>query len=283
VTKRPGAGRPGPFVAGAVAALVAGLANRRVVATLNEAEPSADQSRWIRPNHAGAAVTLAEGPIAVAALLGGVAVGQALGAPRLRGLAMAVAGLGSGLVGGYDDLYGSGQARGFRGHLKALRGGTVTSGLIKIIGVGASSLAAAAILGRSRPGPGGVADLGLDTALIAGTANLVNLFDLRPGRAAKVILLLGSGLATAGGAPVLGAAVGSLPTDLAGRSMLGDCGANALGAGLATVAAYALPRPARIAGLAAVLALNLASERVSFTAVIDRTPVLRRLDQLGRA
>ena len=98
-----------------------------------------------------------------------------------------------------------------------------------------------------------------------------------------MILLLGSGLATAGGAPVLGAAAGSLPTDLAGRSMLGDCGANALGAGLATAAAYALPRPARIVGLAAVLALNLASERVSFTAVIERTPLLRRLDQLGRA
>jgi UDP-N-acetylmuramyl pentapeptide phosphotransferase/UDP-N-acetylglucosamine-1-phosphate transferase len=263
--------------------VLAGLANRRVIATLTEAEPSAGESRWIRLNHAGATVTLAEGPIAVAALLSGVAVGQALGAPRLHGLAAAVAGLGSGLVGAYDDLYGSGQARGFRGHLKALRGGTVTSGLIKIIGVGASGLAAAAIIGRSRTGPSALADLGLDTALIAGTANLVNLFDLRPGRAAKVILLLGSGLATAGGAPVLGAAVGSLPTDLAGRSMLGDCGANALGASLATAAAYTLPRPARIAGLAAVLVLNLASERVSFTAVIERSPLLRRLDQLGRA
>lgn len=265
------------------AAALAGLANRRVVAALTEAQPSADQSRWLRPNHAGDTVTLAEGPIAVTALLSGVAVGQALGAPRRRGLAVAVAGLGSGLVGVYDDLYGSAHARGFRGHLTALRGGTVTSGLIKILGVGASGLAAAAILGRSRPGTGGLADLAVNAVLIAGTANLVNLFDLRPGRAAKVILLLGGGLATAGGAPVLGAAAGSLPTDLAGRSMLGDCGANALGAGLATAAAYALPRPARIAALAGVLALNLASERVSFTAVIERTPWLRRLDHLGRA
>ena len=246
--------------------MLAGLANRRVVAALTEAEPSADESRWIRLNHAG-----------------GHPAEQALGAPRLRGLAVAVAGLGSGLVGAYDDLYGSAQARGFRGHLTALRGGTVTSGLIKIIGVGISGLAAATIIGRSRTGPAALADLATDTVLIAGTANLVNLFDLRPGRAGKVILLLGSGLATAGGAPVLGAAAGSLPTDLAGRSMLGDCGANALGAGLATAAAYALPRPARIVGLAAVLALNLASERVSFTAVIERTPLLRRLDQLGRA
>jgi UDP-N-acetylmuramyl pentapeptide phosphotransferase/UDP-N-acetylglucosamine-1-phosphate transferase len=64
--------------------------------------------------------------------------------------------------------------------------------------------------------------------------------------------------------------------------MLGDCGANALGAGLATAAVAVLPRPARLAALGCVLALNAASERVSFTAVIERTPWLRRLDALGR-
>jgi hypothetical protein len=64
--------------------------------------------------------------------------------------------------------------------------------------------------------------------------------------------------------------------------MLGDSGANALGAAVATAAARALPRSFRLLACAAVTALNLASERVSFTAVIERTPLLRRLDQLGR-
>ena len=99
-----------------------------------------------------------------------------------------------------------------------------------------------------------------------------------------MLLLLGGGLLGAGSAPAVGATVGSLPTDLAARSMLGDCGANGLGAAVATVAADRLPRPARLAALAGVVALNLASERVSFTGG-DRagTRCCGRSDELGRA
>ncbi|HEY0240820.1 MAG TPA: hypothetical protein VGC37_19485 [Friedmanniella sp.] len=242
--------------------------------------------RWARTNHAGEPVTLLEGPVATGALVVGCLVGSWLGAPRDRVLAVGVAGLGSGLVGAYDDLLGSAQARGFRGHLAALRRGTVTSGTVKIVGVGLSGLAAAVVLGRGRAGAarpvGGLVDLVVDTGLVAGTANLVNLLDLRPGRAAKVVVLLAAGLAGAGGGPALGAALGSLPTDLAARSMLGDCGANALGAATAAAAASVLGRPARLVALAGVVGLNAASERVSFTAVIARTPLLARLDALGR-
>jgi UDP-GlcNAc:undecaprenyl-phosphate/decaprenyl-phosphate GlcNAc-1-phosphate transferase len=266
--------------AAALAALVTELANQRAVPD----QSIATVGRWVRLNHLGQPVTLAEGPIAVAGLLSGLVLERRLGAPRARSLAVALASLGSAAVGAYDDIWGSGQAKGFRGHLRALRAGRVTSGLVKIAGVGVSAAAAGVVLARSRPGTGGgrALDLGLDTILIAATANLVNLCDLRPGRAAKVVLLLGCGLFGMGAAPVVGATVGSLPTDLAARSMLGDCGANALGAGVATAAAATLPRLARVFALAGVVALNLASERVSFTAVIEQTPWLRALDQLGR-
>ncbi|SDS27277.1 hypothetical protein SAMN04488543_1411 [Friedmanniella luteola] len=293
------AGPPGRGSAAAAASLRAALVAAgcaAVGAALVTARPPADPTghRWWRPNHAGAPVTLAEGPVAVVATLSGLALALPAAGPRSTA-AVAVAVLGSGLVGAHDDLHGSAQARGFRGHLRALRQGTVTTGLVKILGVGASALVAAVLVesGRGRrPLPVRLVDVGLDTVLVAGTANLVNLLDLRPGRAGKAVALLGLGLAagtTRPGRPavpglgaVLGAVAGVLPADLAGRSMLGDCGANALGAGLATGAVAVLPRPARLLALLAVGGLNAASEKVSFTAVIEATPWLRRLDRLGR-
>ena len=127
-----------------------------------------------------------------------------------------------------------------------------------------------------------------DGALIAGTANLLNLLDLRPGRALKVALLSspalivptrGAGLA----APTVGASAAALQEDLAGKSMLGDCGANALGAAIGCAAVAATPESARRLLLAGVVGLTLLSEKVSFTEVIGSTPWLRRLDELGRA
>lgn len=266
--------------AAATAALADGLAVRR--------QDAPALARWRRTNHAGRPLTLLEGPVAVSALLAGSAVEAAWGAPRPTVVAVAVAGLGAGVVGAYDDLRGTAEAKGFRGHLQALRHGTVTSGLVKIVGVGLSGTAAAVVLlrGRGDASPSGwtgaVLDVGLDTALVALTANLANLFDLRAGRCAKVVLLLGAGLLGHGAGPVLGAAAGGLPTDLGERSMLGDCGANALGAALATAAAARLPRQARVVALLGVAGLNVLSERVSFTAVIAGTPPLAWLDALGR-
>ncbi len=131
-------------------------------------------------------------------------------------------------------------------------------------------------------------DVASSGALIAGTANLVNLLDLRPGRALKVVAALGAVTTLAGGEPgalgaaATGSALAALPADLGERAMLGDTGANAAGALLGVALAARLERPARLLALAGVTALTLASERVSFTAVIERTPVLDALDRLGR-
>jgi len=51
---------------------------------------------------------------------------------------------------------------------------------------------------------------------------------------------------------------------------------------LGVAAAAGLSRPARLAVLTGIMGLTAASEVISFTAVIQRTPALRWLDMLGR-
>ena len=208
-------------------------------------------------------------------------------------IAVAVAGAGAAAFGSYDDLAGNGASKGFRGHIGALRKGELTTGAVKIAGIGATGLAAALIAGPQAGEDAGtsagaaLADTLINAGLVAGGANLLNLFDLRPGRAIKVAMLTGGLLAPsrdarAACAAPLSAAAALLPEDLAERSMLGDAGANALGAMLGAAAAATLPRGARIGALAVVLGLTAASEKVSFTKVIERTGPLRALDMLGR-
>ena len=237
---------------------------------------------WRRTNYAGRPVTLLGGP---ALALAATASAVAGAAPGTRAAAALVGGV-SGLVGGYDDLAGARpeQARdkGLAGHLRALRAGRVSAGAVKVAGIGAAAAAAAALTRQDR----GRADAVLTTGLVAGTANLVNLLDLRPGRAAKATALAAAaGLAGPSGSLVagpLGASLAVLPADLGERVMLGDCGANAAGALLGLRLAAVPGRRARAGALAVVVGLTRASERVSFTRVIEATPGLRELDRLGR-
>jgi UDP-GlcNAc:undecaprenyl-phosphate/decaprenyl-phosphate GlcNAc-1-phosphate transferase len=274
--------RSGPATALAAGTAAACLA-RAAYATLSR-RPPGGEALWARTNHRGEPVTLVEGPALTVASVAVSAVGPGL-TSRVRA-ALAVAGAGSAAFGGYDDLAGSGSRRGFRGHLGALAQGEVTTGAVKLGGIGATGLVSAMLLG------GGPADVAVNAGLVAGGANLLNLFDLRPGRALKVALASGTllaGGARGGRSPAgavlaapLGAAAALLPEDLGERAMLGDAGANALGALLGVAAATSLSRPARLALLAAITGLTAASEVVSFTAVIERTPALRWLDMLGR-
>jgi UDP-N-acetylmuramyl pentapeptide phosphotransferase/UDP-N-acetylglucosamine-1-phosphate transferase len=63
--------------------------------------------------------------------------------------------------------------------------------------------------------------------------------------------------------------------------MLGDTGSNVLGAAIGYGLVAGLSGTGEWAALAVVVAANLVSERVSFSAVIDRTGPLRWLDRLG--
>lgn len=128
------------------------------------------------------------------------AVASALSDQPRAALGGVVASLGGGLAGYIDDVDqgahdGGKVAKGLKGHLGALAHGQVTTGVIKIAGIGASALAASALVGSKATSVSGkAADLALNTVLIAGTANLANLLDLRPGRALKATVLVATPL-----------------------------------------------------------------------------------------
>jgi len=270
--------------AAAAGACAAGAA--RLAYSAMSRRPPGGPKAWARTNHRGEPVTLLEGPaVAAGAIVGVLAqagLASASGWPGppgwRRAAAMALGGAGAAAFGAYDDLAGSGNRRGFRGHLGALRHGEVTTGAVKLGGIGATGIISAALAG------GSPADVILNAGLVAGGANLLNLFDLRPGRAIKVATASGALLGAAGRDSVaapLAAGLALLPEDLGERAMLGDAGANALGAMLGASAA-GLSRTGRITLLVAIVGITAASEKVSFTKVIARTPALNRLDMLGR-
>jgi UDP-N-acetylmuramyl pentapeptide phosphotransferase/UDP-N-acetylglucosamine-1-phosphate transferase len=246
---------------------------------------------FARTNHRGASVPVAAGIITVLAVLFLSAVEQLLVGLQVDqdvlhagDFGALVVALGFGLLGFIDDVAEVGAAKGFRGHLGALRRGRLTTGGLKLIGGLAVAVWVIAVFDIDRP-----VDLVVDALLVAGAANVGNLFDRAPGRTIKVSIVLGGvllactwGEAPPGVAVMLGAAVGLLLFDLREDLMLGDAGANPLGAMIGFGVVLASPFAIRVAALGLVVVLNVAAEIVSFSEIIDRNPLLRGLDRLGR-
>ena len=251
-----------------------------------------------RPNYrshylpTGAGIVLA---LAVAVVEGGRALAAAAGigdvpGPGVARTVMLGGVFGFAALGFVDDVLGGDAERGWRAHLRALIAGRLSAGGVKLFGGGMLALMLASAAGSTASGGGGALRLAADGALVALAANLGNAFDRAPGRTIKVSLVawVALSLAAGGGAagvalgPVMGAALGLLPEDLGERLMLGDAGANALGAALGLAAVLTLGPGARLLLTGALLILNVAADVVSFSKVIRNTPALDRLDQLGR-
>lgn len=188
------------------------------------------------------------------------------------------------ILGLIDDVAGGGQEKGFTGHFHAMRRAELTSGAIKAIGGLFIAFIAAGVwelrIGLTL----------LDAVLIALSANLINLLDLRPGRAVKVYALAWipvAGASTASAylpisAVVTAAALAWLPADLSEKGMLGDAGSNTLGAVLGAGFALALAPLPKLIVLLFLVMLTVMSEKWSFSEAIDRIAPLRWLDGLGR-
>jgi hypothetical protein len=160
-----------------------------------------------------------------------------------------------------DDLW-SGPERGFRAHLR----GGATTGVLKLVGIPLYGAL------RTRSLTGGV--------LVGLAANALNQLDTRPGRAAKAFLL--ASLLLRGRRRGLGVGVLLASYDLREMAMLGDAGSNALGAVLGLSSVERITGWRRMAAIGALAGLTAYGEQRSLGELIERTPVLRALDAIGR-
>jgi UDP-N-acetylmuramyl pentapeptide phosphotransferase/UDP-N-acetylglucosamine-1-phosphate transferase len=255
--------------------------------------PTFDQPVFLRENFRGRVLPTSVGVVlpvtvllveAVRAVAGAAGVGDVGPMTQSRVLVLVVA-LGFGLLGLLDDLAGWGPEKGIRGHAVALVRGRLTTGGLKLVGGAAVALVACApVAGDS------VGRLLRDGALVALAANLGNLFDRRPGRALKASALAFVILAVLAGtrsplvevAVVIGAGLALLVDDLHEHCMLGDTGANVLGGALGMGVVVACSSSTRTIVLIVVAVLNVVSELVSFSRVIDAVPPLRVADRWGQ-
>lgn len=188
-------------------------------------------------------------------------------------------------VGIVDDLLGDRRIKGLVRHFASTMKGNMTTGFLKAF---AGLLTASIVSLGTSDGP---ADFLVDIIIIALFANTINLLDLRPGRAAKVyivlsaILLYFSGPAFAAAAPLLVmiiAVIFYIRYDLKEICMLGDTGANILGITLGYYGTVLLEADIKLLLAVILVFVNVVSERVSISEIIIRNRFLNFIDSLGR-
>jgi len=174
--------------------------------------------------------------------------------------------------------------RGWHGHFGALRHGELSTGVLKALGALGLAMFAARYLTIS------TGRWLLAVGVLVLCTNVFNLLDLRPGRAIKALVLLGAALTAASGQVrtmwslglFAGPALIAGAYDLRERAMLGDTGANLLGALGGLWLVMTLSGTGQAVALGVLAAITVYGEVRSISAFVERTPGLRYLDSLGR-
>jgi len=204
-----------------------------------------------------------------------------------------------------DDMFSEHDESGFKGHISALIRGKITTGMGKLLGIGIVSLGVSMLyFVSSSYRIGYIAIDSMPLGLLVGysvlgglaialTANLLNLTDLRPARASKVylvLLLIAVIIAPENMAVIALLALPIMATwslDAGEKAMLGDAGVNPAGAVMGLyfvhiISAEPLAWVWLMLYVTIMFLLNLASEKISFSAVIERNKLLKMLDMIGR-
>lgn len=182
-----------------------------------------------------------------------------------------------------DDIIGNRNVSGLKGHFKSLFKGTLTTGGFKALYGGFVGLLISVVLTRSIP------EIVLNTLIIALSTNLMNLMDLRPGRAIKVYLVIMIVMiATLTGFTrilpflIVPVVLAYFNQDLKAKCMMGDAGSNVLGISIGIFMAFGYSINVKIGWLVFLVLIHILTEKYSLTKIIEKNKVLNFLDRLGR-
>lgn len=229
-------------------------------------------------------------PLGIIIVLAAALAFGALGFLYVLGLTDEVPAIGGTFVFGvaafgvFDDGY-SGESRGWRGHGAAVSAGGIPTGAVKALGtLGLAAWTAFALA------PDDFLRYAVIVLILVLATNLFNIIDLRPGRAVKTFVIVALALIIAQGTDLLeglGAYAGAILVvgiyDLREQGMLGDTGANVVGAVAGLWLVNAITSTGGLVAAAVILAAITAyGEFRSISAFVERTPGLRHLDSVGR-
>ena len=186
-------------------------------------------------------------------------------------------------AGALDDLIGNRNVSGLKGHFKSLFKGELTTGGFKALFGGFVGLVVSVCISSS------IVDIIINTLIIALSTNLMNLFDLRPGRAIKAYLVIMipiyitlTGYTKVFQLLILPNVLAYFNTDLKARGMMGDTGSNVLGISIGVLMALGYGIKVRLAWLVFLILMHLITEKFSLTKIIEKNRVLKFIDNLGR-
>ncbi len=186
-------------------------------------------------------------------------------------------------VGIIDDSLGNRGVTGLIGHFKALFKGSLTTGAFKALLGGFVGLTLAVTLSKSIP------NIIVATLVVALSTNMMNLFDLRPGRAIKVYIILAIIIFLASAKfnrevmmLIVPAVLAYFYFDLRALTMMGDAGSNVLGVSIGVFIVSSFDLPVQLVSLVLLVAIHVLTEKFSLTKIIENNKFLNYVDKLGR-
>lgn len=182
-----------------------------------------------------------------------------------------------------DDIIGNRDVSGLKGHFKSLLNRKLTTGGFKALFGGFIGLVISIAISKN------IYDIVINTLIIALSTNLMNLLDLRPGRAIKGYLVISIVLLFTLGEYTRNLLLLIFPNviayfnqDLKAKAMMGDTGSNVLGISIGILFVMGYPLKVRLIWLAFLIFIHILTEKYSLTKIIENNKFLNFIDKLGR-